>query len=105
VKCHLRGLDTTSIAVCWGLKFLTAHQQIQEKLRTLLQMIYDWAKGADELRSVEEIIPTYVPYLDATIEEIHRLSGTVSVNVRVTLCDINILGHIIPKRIDVFMIC
>jgi hypothetical protein len=63
---------------------------MQKKLRTLLQMSYDWAKGADEFRSVEEI---------------HRLSGTISVKVRVTLCDINILGHISPKRIDVFMIC
>jgi cytochrome P450 len=100
----IAGLDTTSITVCWGLKFLTAHQRVQGKLRALLQIVYDQAKNANGLPSVQEIISTNVPYLDATIEEIHRLSGTVSANVRVALCDTNILGHIVPKGTDVFMV-
>src|SRR5256714_6951297 len=98
------GLDTTSITVCWGLKFLTAHQRVQEKLRSVLRAQFRLAAEATDLPSVQEIVRSNIPYLDETIEEIHRLGGTASVGTRVTLCDTQILGHHIPKGIDVFTV-
>lgn len=62
------------------------------------------AAEAGDLPSVQEIVHADIPYLDATIEEIHRLGGTVSSNVRMTLCDTQILGYYVPKGTDVFMV-
>lgn len=100
----IAGLDTTSITICWGLKFLTGHQQVQAKLRAELRAQYTRAAESGTLPTAEEIAAAEIPYLDATIEEIHRLGGTASVNTRVALCDTQILGFSIPKGTDVFMV-
>lgn len=72
--------------------------------------------------TVQEIVHSETPYLDATIEEFHRLGGTAPAIMRVALqvsdqgqyvqdrdadqCykDTQILGHHIPKGTDVFMV-
>jgi cytochrome P450 len=100
----IAGLDTTSITVCWGLKFLTAHQRVQEKLHSLLRARYLRAASEGNLPSIQEIVKSDIPFLDATIEEIHRLGGTASIGTRVTLCDTQILGYHVPKGTDVFTV-
>ncbi|KAK3069043.1 hypothetical protein LTR53_012922 [Teratosphaeriaceae sp. CCFEE 6253] len=61
-----------------GLKFLTAHPAVQQKLRATLRAQFTRAVDAGESPSVEEIAGSSLPYLDATLEEIHRCGGTVS---------------------------
>lgn len=50
-----------------------------------------------------EIIKTPVPYLEAVIEEILRLSGPVGATARETNVDTNILGRHVPKGTTVFL--
>lgn len=50
-----------------------------------------------------EITRTQVPYLEAVIEEILRLSGPVSATARSTTTDTVIMGRAVPKGTTVFM--
>lgn len=98
------GHETTATTICWGLKFLTKHQDVQQKLRSALQGAFQqsWERGNNP--TIDEIAKGNVPYLDATLEEMHRCGGTVSSNIRTALVDTEVLGHRIPKGTDVFMV-
>lgn len=100
----IAGHETTSTTVCWAIKFLTAHQDVQRKLRAALQEAFGRAKDTASDPSVDEIVRSTIPYLDATIEEVHRCGGTVSSNIRTTKEDAEVLGYVIPKGTDVFMV-
>lgn len=52
--------------------------------------------------SIQEITETPIPYLDAMMEEILRIAGTVPAVDRQALCDTTLLGHHIPKGTIVF---
>ncbi|KAM0722249.1 hypothetical protein Q7P37_001690 [Cladosporium fusiforme] len=98
------GHDTSSTSLCWTLKRLTSHQEVQEKLRAALQAAFPRAHAAGELPTSQEICNTRVPYLDAVIEETHRKNGAASSVIRVTTTDTDVLGHRVPKGTDVFML-
>ncbi|KAK5122321.1 hypothetical protein LTR85_004232 [Meristemomyces frigidus] len=98
------GHETTATTICWGLKLLTKHEAAQQKVRSVLQAEFQRAREAGENPTVEEIAKSNIPYLDATLEEIHRCGGTISSNIRTALVDADILGHRVPKGTDVFMI-
>ncbi|GAB1743990.1 hypothetical protein NU219Hw_g1030t1 [Hortaea werneckii] len=100
----IAGHETTSTTLCWAIKFLTAHQDIQEKLRSALNEAFSHAKSVGENPTIEDIVKSHIPYLDATIEETHRCGGTVSSNIRRAKEDAEVLGTIIPKGTDVFMV-
>ena len=61
------GHDTTYDTILWGLKYLTASQSIQDKLRSELRSKHNRAFAAGEDPRPEEIANTDVPYLDATV--------------------------------------
>ena len=98
------GHDTTSTTICWGLKYLTQDQPAQEKLRSALHSHFRDASQEDRNPSVDEITKAEIPYLNAALEEVLRCSGTVSTNIRTTVCGTQVLGHHIPKGTDVFMV-
>ena len=98
------GYDTTSTTLCWGLKLLTRAQDVQIRLRSALQAAFERAREARDDPTVDEIVKTSVPYLDATLEEIHRCGGTIGGNIRTALEDTEVLGHFIPKGTNVFMV-
>ena len=91
------GHGTTSTTMCWGLKFLADHPDAQTKLRTALQTTFASSNSGTHNPSVQEITSTQLPYLDATIEEIIRCSGTAAIVDRQALVDTEILGQRIPK--------
>ncbi|RYO89312.1 hypothetical protein DL764_008606 [Monosporascus ibericus] len=91
------GHDTTSTAFQWGLKHLTVHQCAQKKLRDSLRAAYAKAFDAGRQPSVADITKTSVPYLDAVIEEVLRLSAPVRQLVREAMVDTTLLGHRVPK--------
>ncbi|TPX07063.1 uncharacterized protein E0L32_011051 [Thyridium curvatum] len=99
----LGGYETTSTNVCWGLKFLTKHQDIQQKLRAALRSGFPRAFRADENPTVQELLSTNIPYLDAVIAEVMRCSIGALAAIRVATVDTQILGHAIPKGTDVFL--
>ncbi|KAK1085086.1 hypothetical protein LTR48_004853 [Friedmanniomyces endolithicus] len=65
--------DTQVIADELGaLKYLTAYQAVQGKLRSSLRAEFKTAYDAGEAPSVQDIASSNLAYLDATIEEVHR---------------------------------
>ncbi|KAK3659996.1 hypothetical protein LTR56_000922 [Elasticomyces elasticus] len=98
------GHETTSTSICWGLKFLTAHQRVQQKLRLALRAEFRRAFEAKEAPTVQEILASSIPYLDATIEEVLRCGNTALASMRRAMQDTEILGHRIPKGTDVFLV-
>lgn len=98
----LAGHDTTSTTIMWGVKFLTDHPEVQDKARRIIRQSYPDEAASGTIPSAEAIYKTSIPYLDAVIEEILRQSGTVPMSSRKTTTDVQLLGHRIPKGVDVF---
>ncbi|KAI0132452.1 cytochrome P450 [Xylariales sp. AK1849] len=97
------GHDTSSTAFQWGLKHLANHQAVQRKLREALRAAYSDAAQECRQPSVVEITKSHVPYLEAVIEEILRLSGPIALVIREATVDTTVLGHPIPKGTQVFL--
>lgn len=100
----IAGHDTSSTTLLWLFKWLSDKQDVQNKLRAVLREAFSRACAAGELPSAQEISNTRIPYLDAVIEEVHRLSGAVAIHMRVATVDADVLGHMIPKGTDLFML-
>lgn len=98
------GHETGSTTLCWAVKYLTAHQEAQKKLREALRSTHTRAAAAGDMPTADEIAKASIPYLDAFIEETHRCGTTSSAVVRVAIKDTTILGHKIPKGSDIFLI-
>ncbi|PNP61522.1 hypothetical protein FNYG_13739 [Fusarium nygamai] len=97
------GHDTTSTTLCWGIKFLADNLSCQDRLRNDLHAAY--ANSLKEIRdpTPQEITESNIPYLDAVVEEMLRLSHTAPVQDRECTMDTMILGHYIPKGTVVFV--
>lgn len=91
-------------ALCWGIKFLSRHQDVQGRLREALETAHSNAATTKRLPTAQEIAKANVPYFDAVIEEIHRRGHTAPGTNRRATCDTTILGYHIPKGTDVFMV-
>lgn len=100
----IAGHDTSSTTLLWLFKWLSDKQAVQDKLRVALRESFSRAHEAGELPTTQEISSTRVPYLDAVIEEVHRMTGAVGIQMRVATVDTDVLGHRIPKGTDVFML-
>lgn len=94
------GFETTSSTMSWGLKYMTKHQDVQKKLREAVREAF----GEEEQPSWEAISKTQVPYVDAFIDEVLRHSGISAANIRLATQDTVILGHVVPKGTDVFLL-
>lgn len=101
---YLAGHETTSTTLCWAVKYLTEHQDIQQNLRKALLSTHKAAAAESRLPTAKEIVESNVPYLDAFIEENHRLGNAIPTTIRRTTRDAIVLGHKIPKGTDCFMI-
>lgn len=101
--CHA-GYDTTLATSQWLVKLVTLNPRVQEKLRSHLRAAFAHHVENGSMPTAAEIAATEIPYLDATVEEVARLSDTTGAQVRVALRDTEVLGHHIPKGTDVFMI-
>lgn len=96
----IAGHDTTATTLMWAVKNLTQSPRVQEKLRGILLQTFGDENG---VLSAEQIITAQVPYLDAVVEEVARCAGTSATIVRTAVHDTTLLGHHIPKGVDVFM--
>ncbi|KAK1948754.1 cytochrome P450 [Colletotrichum sublineola] len=92
----MAGHDTTSTTLSWGVKLLADFQQAQTRLREDLRATHTSALTEHRAPSHSEISTARIPYLDAVIEEILRLSHTTPVMDRQCTQDTVILGHHIP---------
>lgn len=99
----LAGFETTATTLSWGVKYLTHHQDVQAKLRDAIRTAFKDSVDPNGQPSAEAIAKRPPPYLDAFIDEVLRLGGTVSANIRTATVDTEVLGYRIPKGTDVFM--
>lgn len=83
------------------MKYLTANQDKQSKLREALLEIWPTA-NAHNLPTYQEIISVEHPYVEASIQELLRIALTAPSWTRRTTQDVMVLGHRIPSGIDVF---
>lgn len=83
--------------MCWAAKILADNQDCQTLLRQALQSAYSAAASENRQPTVEEIVSTSIPYLDATMEEIMRVGAVVPLNSRHVTQTTQLLGHVIPK--------
>ncbi|KAH8661995.1 cytochrome P450 [Xylariales sp. PMI_506] len=90
------GHDTTSNTLSWWIKYMALRPHVQDQLRAALRAAFP----GPELPSATEILDADIPYLDGTIEEALRLSGTAP-SARYTLTDVEILGRRVPKGTNV----
>jgi cytochrome P450 len=100
----LFGFDVLAIMAVWGLKILTAHQDIQQKLRAELKSIFPEAAAAGTVPSAEEIATTSTPYLEAVYEEMLRCVGSTPALVRTTTQDVTLMNHHVPKDTTIFLL-
>ena len=98
------GHETTSTTICWALKYLTKHRDVQQKLRSALRSAHKRAYAAGNLPTSYEILKADIPYLDAFIEENHRWGTSIPTVIRIATRDTTVLGHHVPKGTDVFML-
>jgi cytochrome P450 len=99
----LAGHDTAATAVSWGIKYLTAHPQVQSTLRAALHTAFPAVRLENRAPTYIELSKASIPYLDATVEEILRHANTIAFVARQALHDTTVLGHHIPKGTDVFL--
>lgn len=85
------------------MKHLAQNPEAQKKARENLRTFYAEAYAQRRQPSEAEITKTQVPYLEAVIEEIMRLSGPVDATARQTTADTVIMGRAIPKGTTVFL--
>ncbi|KAH8127756.1 hypothetical protein ACSS6W_008700 [Trichoderma asperelloides] len=90
--------------ILWTLKFLTAHQDVQTRLREELHVQLKQALDTGATPSSSEIIAAKLPYLDAVMEESLRCGEITQTNIRTSQRDVVILGHHVPKHTEVLML-
>ncbi|OHF03921.1 cytochrome P450 monooxygenase [Colletotrichum orchidophilum] len=100
----LGGHESTSNANQWAMKTLARHQQQQSQLRASLRDALPEAVAAKRVPTAQEIMQTRCPYLDASIEELFRVSLTAPMCVRSATQDTQILGCGVPKGTVVFQL-
>ncbi|KLP09079.1 related to TRI13-cytochrome P450 [Fusarium fujikuroi] len=98
----IAGHDTTGATLSWGVRYIADAPQAQRKLRSFLQDAFSSALAEHRQPTIDEITSSSIPYLDAVIEEILRLSAVLPIISREAMADTTILGHAIPKGTVVF---
>lgn len=91
------GQDSTHSTLCFAAKRLSQYQDVQRKLREALHKAYPDAYENGRLPTADEITKTQVPYVDAFIQEVLRADPPSPAAAREAACDMQILGHFIPK--------
>ena len=86
----------------WVTKFLTGNPHVQLKLRSALYSALAGAVAEKRFPSFDELRRARIPYLEGVIEEMLRL--TPFSMSRETTCDTEILGRMVPKGCQVFMV-
>lgn len=106
----IAGHDTTAVAMAWGVKYLSDHPSVQDRLRSELQAAMPAAFAQKRAPTYDEIVALQrsrhkcCEYLDAVIEEVLRLGNVIDFLLRETLRDTQILGRWIPKGTQLFLV-
>ncbi|KAJ7721718.1 cytochrome P450 [Mycena maculata] len=89
------GADSTATVICWMLRYLTLHPQVQIRLHDDLSAAFQMTDKFSV--SIEDLQGPRFPYLDAVIHETLRLSNVSGISPRDALRDVAIAGVHIPR--------
>ena len=90
------GVDTTSIALQRVLYLLAKHPDVRSWLLEVINTHFD---GISSVNSPGPLGRA----LEATLKESMRFEPPVALNVRISLSECTLMGHLIPKDTDVFL--
>ncbi|RKL30751.1 hypothetical protein BFJ72_g11316 [Fusarium proliferatum] len=93
----LGGYDSTQSTLTFLVKHFGNEQEKQTILRRALHKAHAQAFSQREQPTLQDILKVKVPYLDAFIEEVLRLSNPLEFVAKEASCDMNVLGYFIPK--------
>ena len=97
----MAGSETTSTALKWALLFMLHFRDVQTKVQDELDTVIGKPTGEGVVTLADK---SQLPYADATIMEMLRLSGMVATAlVHCTTTDVDIRGYHIPKGTEVFV--
>ncbi|KAK2024098.1 cytochrome P450 [Colletotrichum zoysiae] len=91
------GHETSASALSWAIKFLSIHQESQERLRIALHKTHAAALTEGRNPTLEEIVRANNHYLNAVIEEALRMRPPFSFGSRSSHIDTTLLGYRVPK--------
>ncbi|KAL9112789.1 MAG: hypothetical protein Q9227_003092 [Pyrenula ochraceoflavens] len=94
------GHETTQDTTKWSMKYLTANQDKQTNLRSALLRLFPGAT-ATNLPTTHQLLTTTDPYIEASVQELIRIALTAPSWARTTTRDVVVLGHHVPKGVDV----
>lgn len=94
--------DTTATTMAWGVKYLTNHPPVQDRLRRDLRAAMPHAVASGQTPSQADLLGINVPYLDAVVWEVLRCRSPIGLILRRALVDTTVLGRRVPKGTDVF---
>lgn len=83
--------------MCWALKYLADHHDVQQRLRKDMRRGYKKALSERRAPTAAEIMSCPVPYTDAFMEEVLRHSTVVPFGSRQATQDTTILGKAVPS--------
>ncbi|KAM0271649.1 hypothetical protein ACHAQH_009004 [Verticillium albo-atrum] len=97
------GHETTSSVLQWGLKYATADQRVQNKLRQAFYKQWPSAKAEGRLPTLAEITDpaVHIPYLEAYMQESVRHAKSLPLMTRQTQVQTTILNVPVPKGTNV----
>lgn len=116
VSFLLAGHDTTAVTMAWGVKYLSDHPRVQDRLRAELRAAMPAAFAEKRAPTYEEIVALQnqqqggestrrkSEYLDAVIEEVLRVGNVIDFLLRETLRDTEILGRMVPKGTSICLV-
>lgn len=99
----MAGHDTTATTMAWGVKYLADNQDAQGRLRSELRAALPSASEGKRAPTYAELVGTHVAYLDAVVEEVLRHSNSIAFVVRRAMCDATVLGRVVPRDTNVFL--
>ena len=79
------------------IKLLTDHADAQKRLRDIPQRSFQQARAENRDPTIQEIIGTRIPHLDATVEEVLRCACTSPFVDRQAKVDTELLGYHVPQ--------
>lgn len=82
---------------------MARNPDVQTRLRSALQTGHSICTQEDRWPTMEEIISTSIPYLDAVVEETLRYASIVTLISRTSTQDTQILGYQIPKDTNILL--